>query len=460
MIRNLKKIAGLAMIFFGIIINWVLAGNFPMKIITINNHVNISSIMEIMLLIVGSLLLFAPDQITFNIFSKNKKQIGLALFFLGIIFNPIIANFLFVKNLKIQSVSFFAIFIFEILLIFMGGTMFLRPELITFKTIARKKKEFALLFVCLLATDFLLSFLVPPAHKQMNAYGWGQTSPWQETQKIQDKQGTFRDVTITYYNNGFKRWGNLSGSNKKILILGDSFTVDRYVSNGEEWYSYLEKAYPNVSFFVHGAGGFGSLQEYMVMNDNIDKINPDIILWQFCNVNDYTDNYYAYDKMWYGKNTMTFRPYLEGDKIVYRSPVPFSLLRQYSAISDKLLAVYDAEYSAFFRKNSIPRPNVSDKIKGEAYKVTEEILKKVSKRAGNRKIYMFNACGPITEKEKKLCKAANMTCIEGIWEGAEKMATKEDPVHPPKDAHWNLKGNKVAGEDLVDYFQKNGVFYK
>ena len=61
-------------------------------------------------------------------------------------------------------------------------------------------------------------------------------------------------------------------------------------------YAYLEKEFSHINFFVYGGGGYGSLQEYMIWDDYIDEIDPDIVIWQFC-INDYWNNSYDY-KCW------------------------------------------------------------------------------------------------------------------------------------------------------------------
>lgn len=39
-----------------------------------------------------------------------------------------------------------------------------------------------------------------------------------------------------------------------------------FVSDREEWYSYLERDFNDSQFFVSGSDAYGSLQEYMVMD--------------------------------------------------------------------------------------------------------------------------------------------------------------------------------------------------
>ena len=142
------------------------------------------------------------------------------------------------------------------------------------------------------------------------------------TSSVQDTKGNFRKVVNRYFDHGFKRWPKYNDGKPRVLIIGDSFTQMVQVSNGEEWYAYLERAFPDIAFYVFGGGGYGTLQEYMVMDDYFDEIRPDAIIWQFCR-NDFHNNYYELDRKDYPYNNHFIRPYLENGNIVYRLPLPF-----------------------------------------------------------------------------------------------------------------------------------------
>ena len=54
----------------------------------------------------------------------------------------------------------------------------------------------------------------------------------------------------------------------------------------------------------------------MMLNDYIDQINPNFVLWQF-SPNDYVDNSYVWDRKFYPYNNFGVRPYLEHGQIMY-----------------------------------------------------------------------------------------------------------------------------------------------
>ena len=336
--------------------------------------------------------------------------------------------------------------------------------------VRRMTKQEAILLVissllALILGDASLNVVFGPIYKPTR-YGW--TSPENQTQlrTVQDQPGQFRTVETRYFRAGFKRWGNLKSPNTKVLILGDSYTQMMYVSNGEEWYGYLEKAFDTVEWFIYGSGGYGSLQEYMVLNDYIDQIKPNLILWQF-SPNDYVDNSYVWDRKFYPYNNFGVRPYLEHGQIVYKLPMPLPFLRKYSKMADLLLAIYDAKMKESTR--AIPRTIIhSDKIfdptespltaqeKKELYRVTLEILRMARERARAVPFFLFSV-HQLGDIEESLCVETGMTCIPGVWDHLERQKAHGVTVEVVDDGHWNKAGNRYAGEYLVQYLRHNPV---
>jgi hypothetical protein len=314
-----------------------------------------------------------------------------------------------------------------------------------------------------LAGDMLLGFLFPPTYV-VRKYGWTVPANQVESRTIQDTTGQFREVTNRYFQHGFRRWGDTTTHKSKWLVIGDSVTQATQVSNGEEWYSYLENQLRNIELFVYGAGGYGSLQEYMVLDEYIDRIKPDLILWQFCS-NDYRNNLYEWDLSRYPYSSHAFRPFLEEDKIVYRLQVPFAKLRQYSFIADRLLKEYDlfmqrliyhgkgqavAAYRRWRAEHDVANQNL---FMEKAYYVTLEIMKKVKNRAKEIPIYLFNACSNVSEYEYRICSETGIRCISGIAEYVNEKHEGHE-VTVPDDGHWNKLGNQLAGERLVRIFKQ------
>ena len=360
---------------------------------------------------------------------------------------------------------------FQILLTIIGCTVFVISVLLNLsisKCLSISKYKFLLLITSSLLSMIVLDLvvvLIRPMNYEKTRYGWRSPSGIQK-HKVQDTRDNFREITNYYFRNGFKRWGNINSDKNKILIIGDSFTQMNLVANGEEWYAYIEKYLKDIELFVYGRGGYGTLQEYLVLDDYIDEVNPKFIIWQFCD-NDYVNNTYALDRRIYPLNPIRFRPYLENNKVVYRMAAPFSWLRQHSFIAESLLISYERyqrylrnEYQqrvGFLRSRLKEEKPELEILREESFQITLRIMSNVRERAGAIPIYMFNACGPITNKEEKICRENSIICIYGVHEYVDDHAKKGHQVTVVNDGHWNKKGNQLAGEKLVDHFTQKQI---
>ena len=106
-----------------------------------------------------------------------------------------------------------------------------------------------------------------------------------------------------------------------------------------------------------------------------------------------------------------------------------------------------------FKSLTLGKVDVSKQIENESFQVTLDIMFMVKKRAKERPIYMFNACGNITKKEELICSKTNITCIPGISEYVDLKEKQGNYVKVVNDGHWNFNGNMFAGKALVDYFE-------
>ena len=399
------------------------------------------------------------------------KLAGFCLIALAITANPFVLGWLFSPDGHIESSVFISLIVsLEVTVALVGTCLAIKGN--SLRTLVRgiTKQEAILLvtssLLALILGDVIFNVVFGPTYKATK-YGW--TAPENQTTRhmVHDHPGEFRTVENRYFKGGFKRWGNLNSSNPRVLILGDSTTEMVQVSNGEEWYAYLEKEFDNVEWFVYGGGGYSSLQEYMVLNDYIDQIKPNLVLWQFSS-NDYMDNSYAWDRKYYPYNNFGVRPYFEHGQIVYKLPLPLPFLRKYSKTADLLLALYDAKMKE--RARTIPRTLIhSDKIfapdspltvqeQNELYRGTLEILRMARDRARGIPFFLFHhSASQHDDREKSLCVDAGMTCIPGVADYLEGQKAHGVSVEVIDDGHWNKAGNRYAGEYLVQYLRHNPV---
>ncbi|MBN2368338.1 SGNH/GDSL hydrolase family protein [Candidatus Woesearchaeota archaeon] len=293
---------------------------------------------------------------------------------------------------------------------------------------------------------------------KFDMYGWSTPENTSINTTILDHGNVTRSIMINYYLYGFKRWGNPGSSNPKILVLGDSYTEMDFVSNGEEWYSYLTDYFDDAELFVYGAGGYGTFQEYLILDSYIDKITPDIIIWQFC-YNDLSNNLFELESAGFvATRSVSFKPYLVDGKISYRVPRMLWRFRKRSALFSFLLNLYDdyIEEPIWKRYKYKNLGNLYEKYLNDSLEKTIEIFRLAEDRAEGVPIYMFDSCSG-DDVDLIICAETNLTCIHGLYDYVYNQHLNSAEAYVPGDGHWNLAGNKFAGNYLTDYFEMHRI---
>ena len=94
---------------------------------------------------------------------------------------------------------------------------------------------------------------------------------------------------------GFRAHGDPGARDKqKVFFLGDSFTQAVQVCDNETYYAILRETRP-IEVFAYGGGGYGTLQESMILERYIDRVKPDVVVLQFC-YNDFINNHAALER--------------------------------------------------------------------------------------------------------------------------------------------------------------------
>ena len=119
--------------------------------------------------------------------------------------------------------------------------------------------------------------------------------------------------------NGFISNGKTSKN--EIVVIGDSFSTDPYISSNKMWHAVLANNFKvnkniDINLKVLGAGGYGTLQQYILLQQNRNKLNPKIIILQFCS-NDFENNYLNLEKLKGSINQYSKRPFIQDGNIVY-----------------------------------------------------------------------------------------------------------------------------------------------
>jgi len=317
-----------------------------------------------------------------------------------------------------------------------------------------------ILFLFLLEGGLRAFYFIKGRNVNFSDYiGW-QSKENQSWKKSYEGYGEIVFTTTKY---GFRIFGDPNTDKIKIFVLGDSFTQGTTVNDGYPYYEYLQKNHDNIEIFAYGAGGFGSLQEYMILEKYFDMIKPDLIIWQFC-PNDLINNSQALEALSLYNNNQNTRPYFD-----YKTG-KISLLypRKFVGWADKFI-----QHSNLLKLLSLRLGILSGDVSGsienylkmddplaiETIRTTSAIMGLVRKKVGNIPIISFqtdneqikwsgNAFSGISSEH-------SIHYIDNVPEVLLEADAKRIPIYGPDGSHWNETGHSIVGKRILDYLLEN-----
>jgi hypothetical protein len=240
-------------------------------------------------------------------------------------------------------------------------------------------------------------------------------------------------------------------ADKNILFIGDSFTHAHEVSTGKAYFDVFEEKVKNkYSVYAAGIGGFGNLQEYIVLVSVFEKIKPDIVMWQLCG-NDVANNVYELDNSSFYNNQRP-RPYLnlKNNQINIKNP-GFWLFdwSQGSRFVFYRLLLLDVKYKLGLMELLNSTIALDSKARKKYEKQGLEVLDKVLSNAvtefPNTKFYGFSTDDTYEKEYESIFvkhKAGYFSEFHNYVNNIPETNCR------PLDAHWNHFGNKVVGNML------------
>lgn len=273
-------------------------------------------------------------------------------------------------------------------------------------------------------------------------------------------------INYSTTNDGFRVFGDIRTSKIRILVLGDSSTQAFQVSDGDAYYDVLRKKRDDIEIFAYGAGGYGSLQEYLILDAFYDRIRPDLILWQF-DGNDLVNNSFELESRSRDNNHMT-RPYLIKGQVEMRYPVQTGNWITRFVQSSYVMRFLQVSGQALARE-SLARQAESLLREGnpfldEAMAVTAEIMRRVKTRAGKTPVVAFCIGGQQLQSPfyERVCRESGIHFVPGVTEAVMETQVRGVVVNGVEkgrqvDSHFNAVGHAAMGQKLLEYLEVNGL---
>jgi hypothetical protein len=297
------------------------------------------------------------------------------------------------------------------------------------------------------------NLVAPPTRQTQGLLGW-QTKPHHQ---VAGPHRGYGEVHYTTEDDGFRVFGDPSSTGFKIFVIGDSSTEASQVSDGETYYEVMAELCPELEIFAYGAGGYGSLQEFLVLDAFVDRIDPQLIIWQF-DWNDLINNSLAWESMSRTNNNLMTRPYLIDGEIQLRFPTQTgrgALLRLIqSSHLMRLMRITGRRLVTGVEPDIGPGHEVFE----DAVTTTEEILNWVRDRAGDRPIAAFCLCPGGDDPHGRAFQSISQNVdihylpnalarVHEAKAAGEVVTGFDNGVEI--DSHLNATGHRLLGESLV-----------
>lgn len=297
----------------------------------------------------------------------------------------------------------------------------------------------------------------PPDLNQRDArLGWRPTPGLSLDRALKDGAGAPYTARVTQDADGFRLAGAaVKGARPRLLVVGDSFTQAVDADDRDVYYARLGRAL-DVEVFAVGGGGWGSLQECLLLEDVVARIEPDLVLWQFCS-NDIINNDPELERGSCCNNNGVRRPYLDVDGAVrYVTPKPAAWLWDLRAHSRLVRFVLDRWLRSGPRwggcvEDEIEREGAGHPGFRRAVNVTRAILERARRACGDAPLVAFSvdAREPYLGELEAICAALGVSFVDGVGEAIAEAKRAGRTVVAEDGAHWNALGHELAAEVLV-----------
>lgn len=324
------------------------------------------------------------------------------------------------------------------------------------------------LLMCELFMRIYLSFKQEEQIVADGLWGWRTLENYQFTGFLRDDFGDKYWAKVTTNRLGFRLFGNIDSGLKKLMVIGDSYTHAPHISDDKTYYNIISRKIP-IEVFAYGSNGYGTLQEFMVIDKYIDTIKPDFIIIQLCS-NDFIDNSYELDRQSTRCLQGMPRPYLLGNHIVIKNPrnCPWlwNFATRYSRFLYYLLVTIERVKEKFGSSVSIEDEIIKEGRDHKGFKkaaiITQELLSMIRKRSAQKRVFAFcvDSYSPCYVKFRDISKESGIELIDGVPQAIRKM--EEKGMKATIDGwHWNELGHRICAEVLVEYLTNHGaVFHK
>ncbi len=291
--------------------------------------------------------------------------------------------------------------------------------------------------------------------------GWKATEHYQEALVEKTKNGTLYPVRRSQVQYGFRSFGEVTSRRLKMLVIGDSFTHATAVSDDRTYHALLSKLL-DIEVFAYGAGGYGTLQEFLILDRYVDTIQPDVILWQYC-INDFINNDNELERLSSINNNGWVRPYWRNGTIQILSPKESSLqVRDWINRHSRFLYFVVTRLDRLRAANTRETVEVDIEAEGmrhagfaRAVAVTDDLMGRVRARVGSRPIMAFDCAEaePYNQAFRDISAHHRIAYWDDVARSVQAADARGEDVFAADGSHWNERGHDLAAQALAKHLR-------
>ena len=322
----------------------------------------------------------------------------------------------------------------------------------------------------ILVIEIGLQVLRPSPDQRDALLGWKMKTDYHREFAQRTLGGKKYVVSFRTNADGFRVFGTDDKAPVKLLVLGDSFTMDPDASDNRMWYAKVAERLadhahrPLRDYYVlaAGGGGWGTYQELLLAESISRKIKPNLFVLQFCS-NDFQNNSYEWESQSITRGQYMRRPYatLDGGgpfyapgimAAIYRSR--FGRLRFFNR-ADSVIAGFQYKMYGGYTK-PLP-PDVQAKYERDSIALTRMLLTKLRQQFRDVPAVMVNCDGRNTgpnKQWKSIARDAGFIPLSGPSDFLRSLKPGErGNIYYSDGAHLADEGNQrygtIAGDTIA-----------
>jgi hypothetical protein len=249
---------------------------------------------------------------------------------------------------------------------------------------------------------------------------------------------TARSIHARHNSLGFRDIEFAPGAGPAMLFMGDSFVWGVDAEADERFTNLLRSRIPNYTIVNAGVSGYGTDQEYLLLQRIWATIQPTVVVLIFCTDNDRKDN--SLNERYDGYLKPYFVAAADGSLVLHGQPVPYSrqlYIRENWLVRHLWLARVAVSVYAEIRYPKVERPDPTEQLVGK--------FRDFVAAHGARLVMGLQS------SDNKLMQYLRAEKIPFVtFDGAE--------AYPDRyGSHWTPEGHKLVAERVFKLLTENDI---